>query len=333
MYNEERKKEFISSGSMDQWKYHWAENVFNAVEPSEILLGKDVAEMSADEVSAALVKSDIVSSSTISNRVPFIARYKVWCADHGYPSLIVQSSEIHVDVSGNIRDAMVYSPQQLKDILEKSFPERSENDSKCIYKAHLWLGFAGMQDLDTVRVRGTDIDFRKNAVYLGKRMYYFSELGKRDIRHAAEMKVFERIVDGKPRTFRRMEGDEILRGRITKHEIDDRQYLTKTLRCSTMSGFRSAGYGGMSFIRIRKSGIFHEMFRREASGIPVNFYEVGYDDFVFDGRKATRGQTKQKVLRRIILGYEKDYEAWKRAFEPELKKEFGLDEIPHQFDW
>ena len=334
MYNEERKSAFMENNGLDHWKFKWATSVFNTVEHYERELGIDIAEMTAEEVSKALVTSDITSHATISNRTSFIVRYKEWCAEHGFKSVHIDAADVHVDFSDNIRETMVCSEKQLVSIFEKAFPEKSENDSKCIYKAHLWLGYAGMQDLDTVRVRSSDIDFNQCAVFLDNKMYYFPEEGKRDIRHASEMEVFVRVVNGKPRTFRRSDGDTILRGRImTNREIDDKAYLAKTLRSAVQVGFVSSGYSGMSFVRVRRSGIFREAFRREVKGIPVNFYEVGHDDFVFTGKKPTQGQTKQKILRRIILTYEKDYEAWKRAFEKELKEEFGLTEIPHQFEW
>ena len=323
----------MQANGLDQWKFRWASSTFNSVEHMEEKLGKDIAEMTADEVGKALATSDIISSSTLSNRIPFIVRYKLWCAEQGYPSLVVESGDIHVDVSDNIRETMVCSEKELAKILEQGFPELSANDSKCIYKAHLWLGFAGMQDLDSVRARVSDVDFNQNSVFLDNKMYYFPQEGKRDIRHACEMKVFDRVMDGKPRSFRRSYDDRILRGRITKKVIDDKQYLVKTLRCSVRLGMIAAGRAGMSYIRIRRSGIFREAFKREVKGIPVNFFQVAHDDFVFEGKHATQGQTKQKILRRIILAYEKDYEAWKRAFEKELLEEFKLDKLPHQFDW
>lgn len=67
--------------------------------------------------------------------------------------------------------------------------------------------------------------------------------------------------------------------------------------------------------------------------LPLSSCQIAHDDFVFEGKRPTAGQTKQKILRRLILGYEKDYEAWKRAFEQDLKKDFGLDKLPHQFEW
>ena len=334
MYNEGVKRDFINAFGMDKWKFRWATATFNSVERAEEKLGKDIAEMTADEVGTALGSSDVTSSATLANRIPFIARYKSWCIDNGIPAVLVRSSDIHVNISDNIRDTMVYSASNLLSIVNEAFPEKSANDSKCIYKAHLWFAFSGMQDLDSVRVRVSDIDFNQCSVFLDNRMYFFSELGKRDIRHACEMLRFDRIVNGKSRSFKREDGDKVLRGRETKNgPADDRSYLVKTLRSAVRFGFSESGHPGMSYIRIRKSGIFSESFSREARGVPVNFYQVAHDDFVFDGKTATAGQTKQKILRRLILSYEKDYEAWKRAFENELKHDFGLENIPHQFEW
>ena len=333
MYNERRKALFMSTFGMDKWKFRWAAATFKGIEQMETALDKDVAEMTAKEVSLALAVSDVMSSATLANRIPFIVRYKIWCAEHGFPVVLVSSSDIHVDISDNIREMMVYSPENLADILEQSFPEKSKNDSKCIYKAHLWFGYSGIQDLDSVRVRIPDVDLYQCSVFLDNRMYFFPEAGRRDVKHACEMKTFDRIVNGKPRSFRRENNDKVLRGRLTAKVIDDKSYLIKTLRSAVRIGFMESGHGGMSYIKIRKSGIFREAFWREARGLPVSFYQIAHDDFVFEGKRPTAGQTKQKILRRLILGYEKDYEAWKRAFEQDLKKDFGLDKLPHQFEW
>ena len=314
MYNEGRKNDFINAFGMDRWKFRWATATFNSVERMERKLGKDIADMTADEVGEALATSDIISSATLSNRIPFIVRYKTWCVENGFSAIPVSSGDIHADVSKTIRNTMVYSPDNLHRILDESFQERSENDSKCIYKAHLWFAYAGMQDLDSVRVRVSDIDFNQCSVFIDNRMYFFPDVGRRDVKHACEMKTFDRIVNGKPRSFRREDNDKVLRGRIvTNKSIDDRSYLVKTLRPAVKVGFSSSGNNGMSYIRIRKSGIFREAFRREVKGIPVNFYPIAHDDFVFDGKQPTAGQTKQKILRRAILSYEKDRPPGKRS--------------------
>lgn len=328
MYNEERKLRFMDDTGMDGLKRTFACTVFNVIEPKEVELDKDLAEFSADEVGSALATSDVVSSNTLTNRLPFVVRYKNWCAEQGFDARTMATSEIKVDLSDIIRRIMVPNPARLKEILDIAFKETTAQDSKCIYKAHLWMGFAGMQDLDTIRVRTGDINYRECSIFLDNRMYFFPREGLRDIKRAVDLSAMERLFDGKIRTFRRADGDRVLRGRKLQREITDKQYLMKTLRPATGYWFRSAGFDGMSFARIRKSGIFYEMFKREIKGIPVNFYEVGNDDFVFEGKKPTPGQTKQKILRRIIFGYEKDYAAWKRAFAEELKQEFGIDKIP-----
>lgn len=328
MYNEERKLRFMADTGMGGLKYTFAYTVFSIIEPKEIELGRDLAEMTADEVGDALATSDVVSSNTLTNRIPFIVRYKNWCAEQGFDTITMASGDINVDLSGIIRRIMVPNPARLKEILDIAFRETTEQDSKCIYKAHLWMGFAGMQDLNTVGVRAGDINYRECSIFYENRMYFFPKEGLRDIKQANELTVIERLFDGKVRTFRRAEGDKVLRGRKLQREVSDDRYLVKTLRPAVGHWFNLAGFSGMSFARVRKSGIFYEMFKREVKGIPVNFYEIGNDDFVFEGKKPTPGQTKQKILRRIIFGYEKDYAAWKRAFAEELTKEFGIDKIP-----
>ena len=92
-------------------------------------------------------------------------------------------------------------------------------------------------------------------------------------------------------------------------------------------GFKRIGHGGMSFNRVRKSGIFYGMFEREGYGFPVNFAQGAMDDYQDGDYKESKGNPKQKIIRRIMLNYERDYAAWKHAFEQELLEEFRQREL------
>ena len=94
-----------------------------------------------------------------------------------------------------------------------------------------------MQDLDSVRVRISNVDLNQCSVFLDNKMYFFPEEGRRDVKHACEMKTFDRLVNGKPRSFRREDSDKVLRGRLmTGKVIDDKSYLMKTLRSAVRLG-------------------------------------------------------------------------------------------------
>lgn len=327
--NEERKSKFISDSNTDQSNREWIAAMFRFIAAAEDEFGKDLAEMTAEETSRALASSSVVSFMTLTTRIPLVIRYKKWCAENGFKSVQVSQNEIHVDLSASIRESMVCSPKMLSDVIRKAFQINNENSSKYVYRAYLWLGFSGMYAEDAVRVCEEDIDFRQRTVFFGNRWYKFPEEALEDIRAAGRITEFVRPDDnGNIKTFPRTDGRQILRGRKLKKVLDDKRYIRATLNSAVTSNMTQAGYSGLSFNRVRKSGIFYEALCREVRGIPVNFYEVGHDDYIHTGKKETAGQTKQKILRRIILNYENDYRAWKLAFAETIKQDFGIDSIP-----
>ena len=328
MYNDERTLRFMAEMGMSARKDVWATATFNNVSLMEEELGRDLAEFTADEVGEALVTTGIVSSATIMNRIPLIVRYKKWCSEQGFDAVQVLSGDIHVDMTDNIRDTMVYAPSELAWLLDKAFPYDSAHSSRCVYRAYLWLGFAGMYPEDAASVRVHDVDLKHGMVFFGRQSYVIPDEGIRDVTLACRAKVFTRVINGGTATFERDDGDRVLRGRKLKKEISIHDYVRSTLRPTIQLGFKQIGYNGMSFLRIRKSGIFHRMFSAEVRGLAINFSPVAFDDYAAGNYKESKTNPKQKVVRKLMLAYEKDYIAWKKAFRKELIEEFNLDHMP-----
>lgn len=328
MYNEERKIRFMNEMGMSVTKDTWATVTFNNIQLMEEELRKDLAEFTAEEVGESLVTTGVISAATVMNRIPLVVRYKNWCAEQGFQAVIVQSDEIHTDMTDNIRDTMVYAPSELLWLMNKAFPDKGVNSSNCVYRSYLWMGFAGMHPEDAASVRSADVEIRHRMIFYNGRQYAIPEEGVHDIVLACKSKSFTRMIRGGLASFEREDNDRILRGRKLKKEISIHAYVRSTLRPVIQKGFQAIGYNGMSFLRIRKSGIFYTMFSTEVRGLPVNFAAAAFDDYAVGSYKESKGNPKQKVVRRLMLMYEKDYAAWKNAFEKELMEEFDLKEMP-----
>ena len=330
MYNEERKLQFIHETETASGNDAWISAVFNLIEVSERKLGRDIAEFTASEVGEALATPGVITAVTIENRIPLIVRYKKWCAEHGFESVQALSSEIMVDISDNIRGTMVAGPAHLASLLAESFPDVHKKSAKVIYRAYLWFAFSGMEKEEAVALRVSDVNIRQRKAHTNRdRWYTIHELGIRDVARACELKEFERNVRFGVGTFPRADGDLILRGRRLNKEIPPEKYIRETLRPTVQSGFKAAGHPGLSYDRIRKSGIFYEAFSREAiAEIPPNFYTLAHDDFELGHPEPVSPGAKHKSIQRINAMYNRDYSAWKRAFEPELREEFGVEKIP-----
>lgn len=327
MYNSDRKFQFMDETGATEKESLWISAAFKCTAILENELNKDIALMTADEVSKALAASGVISSVTMANRIPLIVRYKHWCYDKGFETVLVRSGDIHVDMSDNIRDTMVFSPSNLARVVNQSFPDSGPKSSACIYRAYLWFGFAGMYPEDAASVRVSDVDLNRKMVSYNNRWYELKDEGIRDIRRACKLNEFVRERNGKQILFKREDNDRVLRGRKLKKEIPVSSYVRSTLRPRIQLGFSNAGYGGMSFLRVRRSGIFYGMLIRELKGFEVNFYTIAYDDFDYGHRDEDVTPTR-KSLRRSILMYERDYASWKKAFENDLMQEFKIKQIP-----
>ena len=333
MFNEKRKLQFMEDNGLTPKKDVWVTNVFNLLEPTEEKLGKDLALFTAEETGKALATAGVITSVTISARVPLVVRYKDWCAGHGFETIQMKSSEIQVDFSDNIRDVMVATPSHLSSLLAESFADRYKKSAKVIYRAYLWFGFAGMDKMEAVSLRVSDVNLKQRMAHSNRdRWYVIHELGVPDVRRACELQEFERNVRFGIATFPRAEGDLILRGRRMKKEIPLEKYIRETLRPTVQAGFKNAGHTGLSFDRIRKSGFFYSMLQREVLGIPPNFFTIAHDEFDEVHKEPVAPAAKQKTVTRIVRMYNRDYAAWKNAFSKELKGDFGIDEIPNLLD-
>lgn len=331
MYNERQKIRFLDDVGLAETTRGWAITVFNSTEKLESEYDMDIARMTADDTGRALCYSSIMSASTFANRASFIIKYKKWCNDNGIDSILISSKDIKMDLTDSMRTSMIYSPSQLRDITLEAFPDKDGLRSMApAYRAMLWFAFAGIYDIDAATIKDSDVNFDARVVNVNGRWYELHEYSIKDIRSAIKVDAFDRrMSDGSIHTFRRADGDTILRGRKLKRDISPERYVEKTLRSVVNVAMTSIGKPGMSYIKVRKSGIYYNMLMREVRGFHVNFYTVAHDDFDHStNHDSPTPEAKQKMISRTVLNYLRDYAAWKKAFEKELRNEFNVNKLP-----
>ena len=331
MYNSEQKNRFMDAINLPSDKRSWARVIFDTTQKMEEDRGVDLAMLSGEDVGNALCSTGAMSSITIKNRIPFVIRYKKWCAENGIDTVVIKPYEIVVDFSDSIRETMVYSPLNLFDIIHRAFPDKEGVKTVApIYRAYLWFAFAGLYEVDAAQVKSKDINFRACVVHYGGRWYQLQPEGLDDIRAAINLDACERVMEnGEIRRFRRAEGDEVIRGRRLSKTISPERYVLKTLRTTIQTYFKQAGHPGMSYVKIRKSGLFYQMLDREVHGMAVNFYTFAVDDFERDKHSDNVSENmRRRMITRTANGYKQDYISWKKAFTNELKEEFDIDKLP-----
>ena len=334
MYNADRKERFIAENSMSLSR-GWVVDVFNSIGPMELQLGKDLAEMTAEEVGRAICVGDVMASATITNRIPLVVRYKNWCAENGFSAVPIRSGDVVIDVSRGIRSTMVCSPSNLLAYLDRAYPDDGrKNTPRCVYRSFFWFLFSGLRPVEAADVRTTDVNLRRRLISYNNRWYRIFDLSVTDIRTACEQTVFEKPTPkgNKIMTRPREANNRVLRG--WAHGDVQRtpaEYVNRTLRTAVQTAFDRAGLPGVSPLKVRKSGIFYDMLGRELKGLDVRvaFYTLASDDFDLDhiGKEISARQ-KHKAVHRIQQMYMMDYSNWKQAFEPELLREFGVETLP-----
>ena len=329
MYNSGQKNAFLDSIHLESGKRNWAIDIFNTTENMEVERGVDLAMLSGEDVGTALCSTGATSSVTITNRVPFIVRYKKWCADNGIDAVVLESSDIVYDISDNLRDMMVCSPGQLDYVARRAFPDQGGLRTMApVYRSYLWLAFSGMFEVDAVQVRERDINLRDLVVNVQGRWYELQPEAIPDIKAAIKLDEIDRNMSGKIKVYHRADGDEIIRGRKIKKVLTPEQYVMKTLRATVHGAMKEIGRNGMSYVKIRKSGLFYGMLSRELKGFTPNFYTIACDDYDRDKHKEVTPVIRQRTISRGVRGYKRDYELWKKAFESELKEEFKVEKLP-----
>ena len=119
-----------------------------------------------------------------------------------------------------------------------------------------------------------------------------------------------------------------MRFRKLKKYIDPESYVKKTLRHIVHIAMHDIGKNGFSYVKVRKSGLFYGMMKREVRGFVPNFYTIASDDYDYDDHKDVTQDIRKRTIARAVMNYKRDYTAWKKAFRNELLEEFNISEIP-----
>lgn len=291
MYNEERKKAYLAKATNKKN----AVMRFNEIEPFEERLGKDLCEMSKEELQSIADQALGVLPSSLVVSVDIIVSYRKWCEKNGY-AVFPLEYPIRLDPTKRIRQCMVPSPKELQTILDETFDPPGRETVDCLYRCFFWMAFAGIPSREeALNVKTEEVDLENLIIRHGGLLYELDYLALPSFRiactvdsffyeHPKYRKLIRRKRMESPYLMRSLRSKKISRGAFQKALHD---HLTKYEK-----GAR------ISYHRVWYSGLFYRAYQMEQEGFPPNFDSV---------RFAKMSQNRKYDIKM-------DYAAWKKAF-------------------
>lgn len=308
MYNEDRKMRFLTEmrSSVD-----FGKSVFNTIEPCEQENNKDLCELTADILQPIVNIKFGSRTRTTDSTIAFLRSYVGWCKEQGYPTRSdVYDLKIYMDEK--MKRMMIASPVHLESILNKIFEPVTSETVDCLYRCYLWMGFAGIEEAETIEITVDEIDFDTMTIEHGGKSYEIYREAVPAFKMACNATEFRYVnpnyAEEKRGGYRnRYSGEYLLRG------IRSAQIKLSTLRAVVGKNLKKEDIE-TSYGKIRLSGLFYKTYEMERFGEPVNFDAYVVERIGKMDRHYNRNYTRNKLANAIRRDIEDDYGCWKAAF-------------------
>lgn len=306
MYNEELKKEFITSYTDNIRTAESFVSAFNRSEKYEEELGMDISAMPKDELEAVLKEILGIRERSQIAKKSLYRMYIEWCIENNIPGARDDIFHIKTNSADKMRKIMIPNPRKLQYFLDSVCEPETEQTSDDIVRCGLWFAFSGIDTKDACNIEKKDIDFNNLVIsYRGMYLPIYREAIP-SFRNCAELLDFR---DKNPRykniiNRERVPGTTLLRG---YRGVYDYKALQKTINRKKRQN--KTDNINLSYTSVFLSGIFYRAYEDETAGLPVNFFDVAEFWSMDKPYKNDRAKIKRKARE-----YKRDYIVWKEAF-------------------
>lgn len=324
MYNAEQKSAFLNTIDNDN-SYKAYKKCFNAIEKLEERFGKDISNMSVEEL---LIVIDACTGTRFSNTNAFISLTKTyvdWCIQSGKTTSENNFDKINrTDVNKSRVYYIKYlkDKQELEDMIGVVFkPDYDYNEDIDMQKELIIrLAYEGMHEKEIVLLKKQDVDFENKTL---KSPLYDGVFYKVDDR-IMELITFcinqetittEDTRRGIEKKERLCVNDYVIRKRIAavRKTSGEEKPNTISVAVKVLVNFlqkysdATDNYKELSFAKIRESRTFHDIYN---SGREESFIE---NEVRTDIEMKNPG-IKPRALNDRVTEVKKTYRAWKEAF-------------------
>lgn len=310
MYNQDRKNKFIEEHYRSELVKAQIRNLFEALEPTELAAGKDLCELSVNEVRSALSSSGGVRKHSVERFYLAIGEYCEWCIDQGVSGVNRELMSIRGANTDNVRDKMVASPADLHQCLNELFTPEREMRYDNVYRAYCWLAFLGFQEADALRLTTNDVSTVHGSIKYHDDMYPLYAASTQCLSNCAKLDEFIVKARGGDISRARVPGDQLLRGLRTEATAKGlKNELSRQISAARKSG---KPVRRLSYFRIWLSGQYFRLYSQEKIGDVIDFGAIARATI---SERGTEYSFPMKALWFITKSYEEDYNTWKEAFD------------------
>jgi len=312
MYNIQLKSRYIEQKTNNKMTARNLNRLFESFGKYEDAAGRDLYEMSKQELSAVVDSAYTLRSRSTMGVLSTLKDYLRWCEKNIGVKTCAESIMYSNEMSDEMRRLTVSTPEELKKYLDFYFKPSDEQTVDCIYRCYYWLAFSGVKEEKTVLVRRTDVDLKNMAVCFDNKSYRIYKEAFADFSAASTLDSFvyahpnysKRIVVQRfDRTFLLSGVKAIPTIRAFRVEFSKR----KRMAFKEMGELQS-----LSYYRVWLSGLFYRTYISEAMGKAPCFEDAAAE--YIDGKVYKLGSGRNTIdskKRQIVEDFKRDYERWK----------------------
>lgn len=322
MYNTEIKMRFINDFSSSKSRKVFAERIFDALEKHEKKFCQDVCEMQPTTLRHVLADISGIRECSVNSTLSLLRLYTRWCVSNNIPNATLNLLQIETIDTDKIKTNMVSCPMHLKMYLDTLFGQDDEKTVGCIYKCQYWMAYSGMDEMDTLEIKNSDVDIENMVVRFNGKEYPIYREGLHAFKNCLELTSFRYIhpLSTQPHsTYKnRAPGDYFLRGIGLEPKAPTIQsFRVEYSRRNKRNIENNPNALRLSYKRVRLSGIFNRKYDLERCGLSISFTD-DVMDMLSDRSCSNSGDGSDTItpkrVQRLISEMKTDYERWKSAF-------------------
>lgn len=318
MYNEGQKNRFISEYTSSDKTSALIAQIFNWFEKYESDWGMDLSLQSTEELQPVVNELTGVREKSTELILIILKEYVKWCARSGY-EISKGIFDVRINTIDKIQIQMVASPLHLQSKLDDYFEPTEKETIDIVYRVFLWMAFAGLDDVDAIRVSSDNVDLKNLVINFEGQTYELYKECKDDFEKACKLTDFFYEHNEPYYSMRRdrAEGKIIMRG-IRSPSVDLKTIRPVINKKFSVKDKEKEQKTKLSYNRIYLSGIFYRAYERERAGLPVEFSKVIECEIKRKQKTkkyvTSKTRTITTISNRIEREYLADYERWKCAF-------------------
>lgn len=316
MFNADLKNQFLDSHTSKRSTRKVAARIFAALQDYEESYNADICTWSSDKLNKVVSDISGLHKQSIAATINILREYAKWCISVGVTGACDEILRINIVGVDKIRKQMVSSPLHLQRYLDEIFDDVDDETIDIIYRCHCWMAFAGMDEMDTIFVKCSDINFNMLSIRYNDMSYPIYREALATFHKAVELDSFNYSHPNYPTVRKaRYKSDTVMRR--FRADVNERTIRSGLTRYTSSAYKEGKTKQQLSFKRIQLSGMFYRMFESERAGMNPNFIEAASNyvdarEYKTDGPYGERRLTYKK--NKVAKDYMDDYQRWKLAF-------------------